>query len=103
MCVCGGGGNKAIPRVPTISSLSSKARLQGEVESEIKAHLDTARCVSVSSAHARSKKTSSGVRSQRRAFGRLDHAVLKVLVLEHAERAGRREHGEYVEVSYRDV
>ena len=36
-------------------------------------------------------------------MGRLDHAAVEVLVLEHAERAGRREHGEYAEVSYRDV
>ena len=99
----GGWGTQTQLRVPTISSLSSKARLRAEVESEIKAHLDTARCVSVSSARARSKKTSSVVGHQRRAMGRLDHAAVKVLVLEHAERADCREHGEYAEVSYRYV
>ena len=36
-------------------------------------------------------------------MGRLDHSAVEVLVLEHAERAGRREHGEYAEVSDRDV
>jgi len=55
----------------------------------------TARCVSVSSARARSKKMSSGVGHQRRTMGRLNHAAVEVLVLEHAERAGRRrEHDE---------
>ena len=63
----------------------------------------TARCVSASSARARSKKTSSGVGRQWRAIGHLDHAAVEVLVLQHAERAGRREHGEYAEVSNRDV
>ena len=38
MCVCvGGGGAQTILRVPTISSLSSKARVRAEVESETKA------------------------------------------------------------------
>ena len=46
---------------------------------------------------------SSGVGHQRRAMGRLDHAAVEVLVLEHTERAGRREHGEYAKVSKRDV
>ena len=46
---------------------------------------------------------SSGVGHQRRVMGRLDHAAVEVLVLEHAERADRREHGEYSEVSYRDA
>ena len=63
----------------------------------------TARCVSASSARARSKKTSSGVGRQWRAIGHLDHAAVEVLVLQHAERAGRREHGEYAEVSNCDV
>ncbi len=36
-------------------------------------------------------------------MGRLDHAAVEVLVLEHSARAGRREHGEYSDVSYRDV
>ena len=63
----------------------------------------TARCVSVSSARARSKKMSSGVVHQRRAIGHLDHAAVEVLVLEDAERADCREHGEYAEVSYHDV
>ena len=36
-------------------------------------------------------------------MGRLDHAAVEVLVLEHAERADRRDHGEYVEVSKCDV
>ena len=63
----------------------------------------TARCVSASSARARSKKTSSGVGRQWRAIGHLDHAAVKVLVLEGAERAGRREHDEYAKLSYRDV
>ena len=100
MCVW--GGTKSYLACP-ISSLSSKARLRAEVESETKVHLDTARCVSVSSARARSKKMSSGVGHQRRAMGRLDHAAVEVLVLEHAERADRREHGEYAEVSKHDV
>jgi hypothetical protein len=51
----------------------------------------TARCVSVSSVRARSKKMSSGVVHQRRAIDHLDHAAVEVLVLEDAERAGRRE------------
>ena len=77
--------------------------MRAEVESETKARFDTARCVSVSSARARSKKMSSGVGHQRRAMGRLDHAAVEFLVLEHTERAGRREHDEYAKVSYRDV
>ncbi len=36
-------------------------------------------------------------------MGRLDHAAVEVLVLEHSARAGRRVHGEYSDVSYRDV
>ena len=36
-------------------------------------------------------------------MGRLDHAAVEVLVLEHAERADHREHGEYAEVSKHDV
>ena len=63
----------------------------------------TARCVSVSSARARSKKMSLGVGHQLRAMGRLDHAAVEVLVLEHAERADHREYGEYAEVSKHDV
>jgi len=46
---------------------------------------------------------SSGVGHQRRAIGRVDHAAVEFLVLEHTERAGRREHDEYAKVSYRDV
>ena len=46
---------------------------------------------------------SSGVGHQWRARGHLDHAAVEVLVLEDAERAGRTEHDENAEVSYRDV
>ncbi len=77
--------------------------MRAEVESETKARFDTARCVSVSSARACSKKICSGVGHQRRAMGRLDHAAVEVLVLEDAERAGRREHDEYAKVSYHYV
>ena len=45
----------------------------------------------------------SGVGNQRRAMGRVDHAAVEFLVLEHTERAGRTEHDENAEVSYRDV
>jgi len=94
VCVRGGGGGaQTILRVPTISSLSSKARVRVEVESETKAR--HARCVSVSSTRSRSKKNSSGVGHQWRAIGHLDHAAVEVLVLEGGERAGRREHDEY--------
>ena len=48
-------------------------------------------------------KMSSGVVHQWRAIGHLDHAAVGVIVLEDAERAGRREHDEYAKVSYRDV
>ena len=46
---------------------------------------------------------SSGIVNQWRAIGHLDHAAVEVLVLEDAERAGRREHDEYAKVSYHYV